>query len=107
MTHLRYTTPHPRRPHPQPTSPVGLLPSRFARHLLRFACLLALCLLAAGCGNQNTFVLATATGPKTFNPLFALDGSSDAIVRLLNGALVNMDMTTHEPKPGLAESWSV
>ncbi len=70
--------------------------------------LLALCLLAAGCGRENkTFVLATATGPKTFNSMFALDGSSDAIVRLINGALINMDMTTHEPKPGLAESWFV
>jgi ABC-type dipeptide transport system, periplasmic component len=53
------------------------------------------------------FVLATATGPKTFNPLRAFDGASDAIVRLLVGSLINLDLVTYQAGPGLAESWSV
>src|SRR5258708_4603352 len=113
-TDSRWRTGHPRsgrktpdslRPGSPHTWPFGLRASDFAP--LHQALLLALSLLAAGCGRDNTFVLATATGPSTFNPLFALDGSSDAIVRLLNGALINMDQTSHEPRPGLAESWSV
>src|SRR5262245_4374434 len=52
-------------------------------------------------------VIATAEFPRTFNPLFAFDGASDAITRVLFGSLVNLDLVTHEPGPGLAESWSV
>ena len=53
------------------------------------------------------FVIAATASPKTFNPLFAFDSASDSIVRLLFGSLVNMDWTTQQPGPGLAESWSV
>src|SRR6266568_1713613 len=53
------------------------------------------------------FVIAATAGPKTFNPLYALDSASDSIVRLLFGSLVNLDCTTQQPGPGLAESWSV
>jgi peptide/nickel transport system substrate-binding protein len=53
------------------------------------------------------FTLALAGNPQTFNPLFAFDGASDSITRLLFGSLVNLDLVTHEPEPGLAESWSV
>lgn len=52
-------------------------------------------------------VLATEGIPKTFNPLIAADTGSDSIVRLLFSSLVNLDMVTFEPSPGLAESWSV
>ncbi len=52
-------------------------------------------------------VLASPTGPKTFNPLLALDNASDSVVRLLFGSLVRFDQSTLEPEPGLAESWSV
>lgn len=52
-------------------------------------------------------VLATAGIPKTFNPLFATDSGSESVTRLLFSALVNFDMVTQEPAPGLAESWSV
>jgi peptide/nickel transport system substrate-binding protein len=52
-------------------------------------------------------VIASPGSPQTFNPLFAFDGASDAITRLLFGTLVNLDLVTHEPGPGLAESWSV
>ena len=51
--------------------------------------------------------LVTAGAPRTFNPLFATDSASDEVVRLLFGALVNVDMTTQEARPGLAESWTV
>ena len=51
--------------------------------------------------------LLTAGAPRTFNPLLALDSASDEVVRLIFGGLVNLDMTTQEARPGLAESWSV
>jgi len=39
--------------------------------------------------------------------LLALDGASDAVIRLLFSSLVHFDQTTQEAGPGLAESWSV
>ena len=53
------------------------------------------------------FVIAASASPKTFNPLVASDGASDAVVRLLFAPLVNLDWATQQPGPGLAESWSV
>ena len=52
-------------------------------------------------------VIAASASPRTFNPLFSVDGSSDGIIRLLYASLVNVDWVTQEPGPGLAESWSV
>jgi peptide/nickel transport system substrate-binding protein len=52
-------------------------------------------------------VLVLAGNPKTFNPILALDGASEAITRLLFASLVNLDWVTQEPMPGLAQSWSV
>jgi len=48
-----------------------------------------------------------AAQPRTFNPLLARDAASDEIVRMIFGSLVDLDLTTQEPRPGLAESWSV
>lgn len=56
-------------------------------------------------GGRLTLIIAGA--PRTFNPLLALDGASDEVVRMIFGALVSLDMTTQEARPGLAESWSV
>ena len=53
------------------------------------------------------FVIGASGSPNTFNPLFATNSASDAIVRLLFGTLVNLNPVTQEPGPGLAESWSV
>src|ERR1035437_2749088 len=77
----------PSAPHPLPPSP----------------------LIAKGAPGRHggRFVIAATSSPKTFNPLFALDSESDSIVRLLFGSLVNLDCTTQQPGPGLAESWSV
>jgi peptide/nickel transport system substrate-binding protein len=77
----------PGAPHPLPPSP----------------------LIARGDPGQSggRFVIAASASPKTFNPLFALDGASDSIVRLLFGSLVNLDWAAQQPGPGLAESWSV
>ena len=52
-------------------------------------------------------VIAASASPRTFNPLFSIDGASDGIIRLLYASLVNVDWVTQEPGPGLAESWSV
>jgi peptide/nickel transport system substrate-binding protein len=52
-------------------------------------------------------VIALPAPPRTFNPLVAADASSDAVNRLLNGSLVNINWQTEEPGPGLAESWLV
>src|SRR5512137_2967664 len=52
-------------------------------------------------------VIGVSASPKTFNPLFALDAASDAVVHLLFASLVNLDWATQQPGPGLAESWSV
>ena len=57
--------------------------------------------------HRHRFVLAAASGPKTFNPLFASDAASDGIVRLLFSSLIEINFSTQEPTPGLAESWSV
>lgn len=51
--------------------------------------------------------LASATPPRTFNPVFAFDSASDQVVRLLFGALVQFDFARQEATPGLAETWSV
>jgi peptide/nickel transport system substrate-binding protein len=53
------------------------------------------------------FTIAIAGSPQTFNPLFAFDGASDAVTRMLFSSLIRLDLVTHEPGPGLAESWSV
>jgi len=45
--------------------------------------------------------------PRTFNPLLAMDGASDAVVRLLFSGLITLDAATQEARPALAESWSV
>jgi ABC-type transport system substrate-binding protein len=52
-------------------------------------------------------VIAASAGPKTFNPLFAPDGAFDSVTRLLFASLVSLDWATQEPRPALAESWSV
>ena len=77
----------PSAPHPLPPSP----------------------LIAEGNPGQlgGRFVIAASASPRTFNPLFALDSASDSINRLLFASLVNLDWTTQQPGPGLAESWSV
>ena len=51
--------------------------------------------------------IAASASPRTFNPIVASDGASDAVVRLLFAPLVNLDWATQQPGPGLAESWSV
>jgi peptide/nickel transport system substrate-binding protein len=51
-------------------------------------------------------VLTIVENPRTFNPLQAVDNASDAVARMLSGSLVNIDLTTQEATPGLAESWS-
>ena len=56
-------------------------------------------------GGRLTLVADGA--PRTFNPLLASDGASDELVHLLFGSLVNLDLATQEPGPGLAVSWSV
>lgn len=52
-------------------------------------------------------VIAAAGTPRTFNPLFAFDGASEGVIRLLYSSLVRMDWASQELGPGLAESWSV
>jgi peptide/nickel transport system substrate-binding protein len=51
-------------------------------------------------------VLAALT-PRTFNPLLNVDGGSDAVIRLMFSSLVNLNLESQEPEPGLAKSWSV
>ena len=66
-------------------------------------------LIAKGDPGQvgGRFVIGASASPKTFNPLFAFDSASDEFVRLLFAPLVNMDWTTLQTGPGLAESWTV
>ena len=79
--------PRPEAAHPLPSSP----------------------LIAKGDPGQvgGRFVIGASASPKTFNPLFAFDSASDEFVRLLFAPLVNMDWTTLQTGPGLAESWTV
>lgn len=51
--------------------------------------------------------LLTPGPPRTLNPLLAADSASDQAVRLLFGALMNLDATTQEATAGMAESWAV
>ncbi len=53
------------------------------------------------------FVMAAATSPRTFNPLYSVDAASDEIIRLLYASLVRIDAVTQEAGPSLAVSWSV
>ena len=95
--------------------------------------LLAAALAVAGCGNNGArkpasahalppsplvaqgdpgrhggrFTIAVTASPRTFNPLFAFDGASDSVIRLILAPLVTFDFPTHQVGPGLAESWSV
>jgi peptide/nickel transport system substrate-binding protein len=66
-------------------------------------------LIAQGDPGQpgGRFVIAASASPKTFNPIIAADGASDALVRLLFAPLVTLDWVTQQPGPALAESWSV
>jgi peptide/nickel transport system substrate-binding protein len=66
-------------------------------------------LIAKGDPGQpgGRLVIAASASPRTFNPLFSIDGASDGIIRLLYASLMNVDWVTQEPGPGLAESWSV
>jgi len=101
--------------------------------LLSCACLCGLALAFAGCGRNSgsqaasahplppspliakcepgrpggRFVIPVSVAPNTFNPLFATNAASDAVTRLLFGTLINLDLASEEPGPGLAESWSV
>ena len=52
--------------------------------------------------------LVTSGTPQTLNPVLAGDGgAAHAVVRLLFAPLVQIDFSTQQPTPGLAESWSV
>ncbi len=53
------------------------------------------------------FVMAYFGDPKTFNPITASEVSSVWVTRRINGSLLIIDTPTEEPRPGLAESWSV
>src|SRR5690242_20348809 len=52
-------------------------------------------------------VLAAPGNPRTFNPVLDVDGASDAVIRLIFGSLVAINLNTQQPEPALAESWSV
>src|SRR5688572_21585685 len=51
--------------------------------------------------------LVSPGAPQTFNPLLVNDPASEEIVRLLFASLVQLDLTTQEIQPALAESWTV
>lgn len=51
--------------------------------------------------------MLSAGAPRTFNPLLAMDGASDEVVRLIFSGLIALDAPTQEARPALAESWSV
>jgi len=52
-------------------------------------------------------VISNFGDPKTFNPITQNESSSDDVIRLLFWGLVNFDLASAEPKPGLAHSWEV
>lgn len=59
-------------------------------------------------GNRGgQLVLSISASPVTFNPVQVIDQASDGVVRMLFSSLVVMDLAAQEPRPGLAESWSV
>src|SRR2546426_864961 len=94
--------------------------------------LVALLVALAGCGKQSAprpaghplppsaliaqcepgkpggrLLIGAAASPRTFNPILANDAASDGVIRLLNASLVNMNLTSQELTPGLAQSWSI
>jgi peptide/nickel transport system substrate-binding protein len=133
MPHFRM--PHPQLKSPTNSAPPNFQPGAcpLRSRPLAFAGTLIMLLTLAGCGEKTgssrraghplpanpmvaksepgrpgeRFTIALTVGPKTFNPLFAFDGASDAIVRLLYRPLVELDLVNQQPGPGLAESWSV
>ena len=59
-------------------------------------------------GRRGGRLTLVSSGPtRSFNPLVSGDMGPDTVTRLLFSPLVNMDWTTQQPGPGLAESWSV
>ncbi len=52
-------------------------------------------------------VIAYFGDPKSFNPITASETSSVWVTRRINGSLLIIDTPTEQPRPGLAESWSV
>lgn len=52
-------------------------------------------------------VIAERTPPSTFNPIFAPDGSTKAVVERLFADLVHINRRTLKTEPSLASSWSV
>jgi len=99
------------------------------------ACLLALSLVAPGCGggkraetayvdheplptdtmtvrmdepgrHGGRFVVGATSSPKTFNPIVANETSSSDLITQLYAALVDIDYLTQEDIPVLAKSWS-
>jgi peptide/nickel transport system substrate-binding protein len=53
----------------------------------------------------GALVLATISGPKTFNPLVARETSSTDILGRMFDSLVTMDNETQEVRPALAKTW--
>jgi peptide/nickel transport system substrate-binding protein len=52
------------------------------------------------------FVVSEVGDPKTFNPITANETSSLDITRAMFWSLLNFDVPSQEPVPGLAESWT-
>jgi peptide/nickel transport system substrate-binding protein len=75
------------------------------RFFLRWALLLVSSALSAQTGNELRFCLNAE--PKTFDPLLAQDGQSEAVRYLTGGVLLRMNRITQKPQPELATEWKV
>jgi ABC-type transport system substrate-binding protein len=53
----------------------------------------------------GTLYLSIKNGPRTFNPVVALDEETIEITRQLHGTLIELNPITGEVEPGLAASW--
>ena len=53
----------------------------------------------------GTLYLGSLGGPRSFNPFFAVEVSSWAIIRLMHESLINWDNTGMPTIPGLATEW--
>jgi len=91
--------------------------SNFCMRLVRYLLIFSLCVMFSACGDRKTLVdvgnekgilyLGNAAEPADIDPHITTGSPEHNIQTALYEGLVTKDLETLEPKPGVADSWSV